>query len=96
MTRIAILIALAAAGCETVPRTVEILKEVLVQVPVPCIDPKEKPLRPALLTDAELNVLDNYRWAWAMWGDRLERRGYEAKLEAIVKECSRIPAARAP
>lgn len=76
-------------GCDTalkIPETVNIA------VPTPCIDPASKPPRPALMSDAELLALDSYRFTWALWGDRLERAGYEAQLEAVVEGCSWIPA----
>lgn len=67
-----------------IPQTVN------VAVPTPCIAPQDKPQRPALLSDAELLALDTYRAVWALWGDRIERQGYELTLEAIVDGCSRI------
>lgn len=73
---------------------VTIPREVLVQVPVACIAPADRPERPALLTDAEILALDTYRATWALWGDRLERQAYESRLEAVVEGCSRIPAVK--
>ena len=77
------------AGCAS---TVEIPKEVRVPVPVPCIAPQDKPQRPPLAADAEMLALDTYRRTWALWGDRASREAYEARLEAVVEGCSRIPA----
>lgn len=79
----------ALAGCASTG--VEIPREVRVQVSIPCVSPTERPERPALLSDGELLALDSYRATWALWGDRLERQAYEAKLEAIVEGCSRLP-----
>lgn len=79
---------IALAGCAsgvTVPR------EVRVAVPVTCIAPADRPERPALLSDGDILMLDTYRAVYALWGDRLELQGYQAKLEAIVEGCSRIP-----
>lgn len=84
----------ALAGCAS--DGVTIPREVRVQVPVPCVAPDDRPERPALLSDGEILALDSYRATWALWGDRLERQAYEAKLEAIVEGCSRLPAPRGP
>lgn len=82
--------ALALIGCASAP--LQIPKEVKVEVPVACIAAADRPERPTLLSDAELLALDDYRRTWALWGDRLERQGYESKLEAVAEGCSRIPA----
>lgn len=79
---------LTIIGCAGAP--LQIPKEVKVPVPVPCIAPADKPERPPLLSEAELLALDTYRATWALWGDRLERQAYEAKLEAIAEGCSRL------
>jgi hypothetical protein len=76
-------------GCAS--QGVTIPREVRVQVPVPCIAPADVPQRPELMSDGEMLALDSYRATWALWGDRLERQGYEAKLEAVVEGCSRLP-----
>jgi hypothetical protein len=78
------------AGCSTL----NIPKEVRVPVPVPCIDPKDRPQRPALMSDAELLALDRYKRTHALWADRAERQTYQEKLEAVVEGCSRIPELR--
>lgn len=70
---------------------VTIPKEVRVPVPVACVDPKDRPARPPLRTDAEILALDSYRAIWALWLDREDRQGYELRLEAVVEGCSRIP-----
>jgi hypothetical protein len=82
------MIVCAIAGCAT-PR--EVPRTVREQVPIPCVAREDRPERPVLLSDAELMALDDYRRTWALWGDRLEREGYELKLEAVVEGCSRIP-----
>lgn len=78
-----------ATGCTS---QLQIPKETLIQVPMACLSPADKPQRPVLLTDAEILALDTYRATWALWGDRLERDGYEKKMEAMVEGCARIPA----
>lgn len=89
MKILAILAALAAlAGCAGV----EVPKEVAVAVPVPCVDPAKRPAAPAFRSDAELDGLDDYRWAWAVEAERLKGRDYSRELEALVEGCSRIPA----
>jgi hypothetical protein len=80
---------LALTGCAS--QGVTIPREVRVQVPVPCVAPTDVPQRPELMSDGEMLALDSYRAIWALWGDRLERQGYEAKLEAVVQGCSRLP-----
>lgn len=84
----------ALTGCASTG--VEIPREVRVQVPIPCIAPADRPERPAFLSDGDILVLDSYRATWALWGDRLERQAYEARLEAIVEGCGRLPAVIAP
>lgn len=81
---------LLLAGCASAPQ-VEIPKEVRVPVPVACIAPQDRPQRPPLRSDAELLALDTYRRTWAVWSDRLARQAYEAELEVVVEQCSRIP-----
>lgn len=81
--------ALLLTGCAhqlTVPA------EVKVPVPVPCLKAEDKPARPALKSDAELLALDRYKRTLALWVERLERQAYEAKLEAAVEGCSKLPA----
>lgn len=70
----------------------KIPETVKVAVPAPCIDPEELPQRPPLASDAELQLMDSYHWALALWRDRSVRQGYEAQLEAVANGCSKIPA----
>lgn len=76
------------AGC-TGP--LKIPTEVKVPVPVPCINAADRPQRPDLATDADLLAMDRYKRTWALWGDRAEREVYQARLEAVVDGCSKIP-----
>jgi hypothetical protein len=69
------------AGCNgiKVPKTVE------VPIPVPCI--KERVERPFFVTDAQLAGMTDYALVLALAADRLERQGYERKLEAVIAGC---------
>ena len=70
------------AGCATIP---EIPREVRVPVPVPCIE--RPPVKPSMLSDAELLALDDYGLVIALARDRRVRQGYIADLEATVEGC---------
>lgn len=86
IVRACVLLALAAlaGGCETV-RTAEIPREVNIPVPVPCITrPVE---RPTFITDRELAAADDYTLVIELARDRLKRRQYEVKLEALLAGC---------
>lgn len=70
-------------GCGTqLPKVVE------VPVAVPCV--KEKPVRPALVTDADLMGMSDYRMALALRQHHILSGGYIAELEAVVDGCSRL------
>ena len=69
-------------GCATSP---EIPREVRVPVPVPCIE--RPPVKPSMLSDAELLALDDYGLVIALARDRRVRQGWEAVLEATVEGC---------
>lgn len=79
------------SGCGLTPKVPD---EVKVPVPVPCIAAEDRPARPQFMSDAELLALDRYRRTRALWGDRAEREGYQAKLEAVVEGCSKLPAVK--
>jgi len=74
--------ALLLAGCAS---SIEIPREVRVPIPIPCID--RAPVRPSLLSDAELLALDDYALVIALARDRRVRQGYEAELESAVEAC---------
>lgn len=78
----ALALVVVLAGCASGP---EIPREVRVPVPVPCID--EAPVRPSLLTDAELLALDDYGLVIALARDRRVRQAYELALEAAIAGC---------
>lgn len=72
------------AGCwETAP-------VVRVPVPVPCV--KSKPVRPALVTDADLATMSDYQVVLALEQHRLRATGYIGELEAAVDACAELPA----
>lgn len=59
--------------------------EVRIPVPVPCIT--TLPERPALISDAELQALDDRKFVIALGLDRLHRMAYQAQLEAVLEGC---------
>lgn len=81
--------AVALASCSSVP-DLQVPEQVLIQVPVPCISPADRPARPPVRSEADLMAMDRYRRTLAAWSDlkRLER--YSAELEAIVEGCARV------
>jgi hypothetical protein len=76
------------AGCAG--PELQIPKEVSVAVPTACVDAKDKPLRPQLMTRAEILALDDYRRTLAIWGEWLKLTLYTGALEPVVDACSRI------
>lgn len=95
--RIATIAALCAAlaGCGGVP-IAQVPKEVQVAVLAPCVAPGKRPARPPFRTDAELELLDDYRYTLAMASERDKAHIYIRELEAVVEGCSRIPALPTP
>lgn len=82
--RIWLLVSLLA-GCSSLPSAPDVVR---VPVPVPCLD--SAPVRPALLSDAELLLLDDFGLVVSLARDRRLRQGYEATLEAAVAGCAVI------
>ena len=78
---------LLLAGCAARPVVVTETVEVRVPVPVPCI--AEMPARPAVMTDAELLALDDYRAVVALRRDRMLLVQYAAEAEAVMRPCAR-------
>jgi hypothetical protein len=80
--------ALGLAGCDTLfrrpPPTVSI------PVPVPCVRPDDKPKRPALVTQAELDGYPDYQYVLGLGRHRVQSEPYIAELEAVVEGCSRL------
>ena len=85
-----VVVALASPGCSWFARTVEVPKEVKVQVPVPCVDARSRPVRPQMRTEDELLAMDRYRRTLAAWADLKRHEQYMAELEAIIEGCSRL------
>lgn len=86
------LAALLAAGCAAppaaVPPSVQTV-EVRVPVPVPCTVAVPPP--PAWATDglpAEPGLIEAVR---ALLAERIQRRAYQAELEAVVRACVEAP-----
>lgn len=76
--------ALLLAGCwETAP-------VVRVPVPVPCIN--MMPVRPHLVTEAELKTMSDYQAVLALEQHRLRATGYIGELESVVGACSVLTA----
>lgn len=72
---------LALPGCASL----EIPKETLVPVAVPCIE--RPPVKPSMMSDEELLALDDFGLVIALARDRRIRQGYEAELEATLEGC---------
>lgn len=73
------------AGCgATLPKVVE------TPVPVPCISPDEKPMRPTLVTDGDLRRMSDYQMALALRQFHVNAGDYITELEAVVEGCSRL------
>jgi hypothetical protein len=62
---------------------------VRVPVPVPCI--KSRPVRPVLVTEAELVTMSDYQVVLALEQHRLRATGYIGELEAAVNACAALP-----
>ena len=79
---------LALQGCGGFATRVEIPKEVKVIVAVPCVKKSDLPTRPELRSDDEILALDRFKRTIAMWGERLDREDYEAKMAAVLAACA--------
>jgi hypothetical protein len=75
------------AGCSSAPTIPDPPREVRVPVPVPCLRPEDVPQRPSMLSDAQLDALDDKRAVIALGQDRRVRQGYEASMEAAIAGC---------
>jgi hypothetical protein len=72
------------AGCESIP-VAPIVTEVKIPVQVKCLG--DVPIKPKLITDAELVKLDYAQFVTALHKDRLERDIYEIQLESAIAGC---------
>lgn len=82
--RLVVLCALLA-GCNTV----QVPREVLVEVPIPCVTTKPTP--PKLHTDSALRKASEGDYVLMVSADRLASRGYVRQLERMVDGCAAIP-----
>lgn len=78
------LIVLLLSGCSFLPPKVQ---EVSIPVIVACV--KYTPVKPILISDADLMKLDDGNFVTALHLDRLQRQSYEAELEAVIAGCVR-------
>lgn len=85
-----VLLALALASCSSFPG-ITVPKEVRVSVPVPCVDPKERPKRPEISLLDDLLAMDPGTRTLRAWAALERLVPYTAELEAIVEGCARIP-----
>lgn len=83
----AVVCCLALVGCASRPAIPDPPKEIRVPVAIPCLKPEDVPARPALLSDEQLDALDDKRAVIALGQDRRVRQGYQAQLEAAVAGC---------
>jgi hypothetical protein len=83
----AALLLVLLAGCwETLPKVVEVPR------PVACVS--DKPARPPLPTQAQLDAANGYQFVMLLEQHRLVAGAYIGELEAVVDGCARLPAAR--
>lgn len=85
------LAALLAAGCAAPPAAVPSVQTVEVRVPVPVPCAAAVPPPPAWATDglpAEPGLIEAVR---ALLAERIQRRAYQAELEAVVRACVEAP-----
>jgi hypothetical protein len=85
-----LLASLFLSGCATWFRAP--LAAVSIPVPVPCIAEGEKPVRPHLVSELELDAMSDYQFVLALSRDRIQRIAYVGELEAAVDACARIKA----
>lgn len=72
------------SGCAT-DRIVP--QEVRIPVPVSCLKEGDSPVRPSMMSDEQLDGLDDKRAVVALGQDRRIRQAYEARLEAALAAC---------
>ena len=85
------LAALLAAGCAAPPAGVPSVQALEVRVPVPVPCAAAVPLPPAWATEglpAEPGLIEAVR---ALLAERIQRRAYQAELEAVVRACVEAP-----
>lgn len=87
--RTALLAALCASltGCAAFGSRPHVVVPTRVVVPVAVSCVRETPDKPALVSDEDLKAMNEYQLPLALYRDREQRQGYEAKLEAIIEVC---------
>ena len=83
-----VILGLALAGCNTVPRVAD--RVVQVAVPVQCA--AEKPQRPVMPTEVLAADADDFTVVRAHLAEVEIREGYEGMLVAALDQCLRAPA----
>jgi PBP1b-binding outer membrane lipoprotein LpoB len=76
------LIILLLTGCSLVAPKVQTVNIPVIQ---PCV--LFAPVKPSLISDAELLKMIDGNFVTALHLDRLKRQSYEAELEAIISGC---------
>lgn len=77
------LLVLLLSGCSLLPPKVQ---EIKVPVILQCV--KFSPVKPDLISDAELLKMIDGNFVTALHLDRLQRQSYEAELEAVIAGCT--------
>jgi hypothetical protein len=77
------MIVVTITGCETIAPPPQ---KVSIPIGVSCL-PSTMPARPAIATEAELALLDDYKWTLAIFLDRRALLDYSAELEAVLSAC---------
>lgn len=82
--RYSLWLALILAGCSAplpVPKTVS------VPIAVPCIEAKDIPQIPPIVTNPELLKLDEYSFVLTIYTERQDLRRYIALADALMQVC---------
>ena len=75
---------LLLAGCwETIPVA-------NVPVPVPCLKPEDKPVRPKMATESELKAMNGYQRVLALEAHRIQSEAHIDKQAALIDVCSKL------
>lgn len=83
---------LSAAACST---GVQAPREVLVPVPVACLELADVPARPAIAGDGELAKLPDGAFVRRIWSERERLAAYALGAEILLRSCARSPAGKA-
>jgi starvation-inducible outer membrane lipoprotein len=79
-----LVLALLLAGCDTMPKRVEI------PVPIACVRPDQVPTRPPLVLDKEMPKADRGARVLALANYQSLAEPYIMRLEAIAQGCFRV------